>query len=113
MKILSLSTQTCHLMHCLANNLILLLKLYLNQRRFLDYEDIKIEDIKSLAKTKEPDNKPKWMRDKEILSKQNELRVSSSWSTENEPKKQFKANPKASQKLAEIAAKHNIKGRSR
>lgn len=86
---------------------------FLNQRRFLDYEDIKIEDIKNLAKTKEPDNKPKWMRDKEILSKQNELRVSSSWSTENEPKKQFKANPKASQKLAEIAAKHNIKGRSR
>jgi len=86
---------------------------FLNQRRFLDYEDIKIEDIKNLAKTKEPDNKPKWMRDKEILSKQNELRVSSSWSTENEPKKQFKANPKASQKLAEIAAKHNIKGKSR
>ena len=86
---------------------------FLNQRRFLDYEDIKIEDIKNLAKTKEPDNKPNWMRDKEILSKQNELRVSSSWSTENEPKKRFKANPKASQKLAEIAAKHNIKGRSR
>jgi hypothetical protein len=86
---------------------------FLNQRRFLDYEDIKIEDIKNLPKTKEPDNKPKWMRDKEILSKQNELRVSSSWSTDNEPKKQFKANPKASQKLAEIAAKHNIKGRSR
>ena len=95
-------TQQTFICHCTT---------FLNQRRFLDYEDIKIEDIKKVSKTTK--DKPKWMHDKEILSKQNELRVSSSWSTENEPKKQFKANPKASQKLAEIAAKHNIKGKSR
>lgn len=83
---------------------------WLNQKRFLDYEDIKIEDIKKITPTKDKDqdNRPQWMRDKETLSKQNEARVSSSWSTEEQPKKAFKANPKASQKLAEIAAKHNL-----
>ena len=83
---------------------------WLNQKRFLDYEDIKIEDIKKITPTKDKDkdNRPQWMRDKETLSKQNEARVSSSWSTEEQPKKAYKANPKASQKLAEIAAKHNL-----
>ena len=92
-------TETKFIPHCST---------FLNQKRFLDYEDIKLEDIKNLAKTKQPDNKPKWMRDKEILSKQNELRVSSSWSTRSEPKNAPKANPKASQILAKIAAKHNL-----
>ncbi len=95
-------TEQTYICHCST---------WLNQKRYLDYEDIKLEDIKKVTKT--PSNKPKWLHDKEVLSKQNEVRVANSWSTENEPKKQFKANPKASQKLAEIAAKHNIKGRSR
>ena len=95
-------TDTQFICHCTT---------FLNQRRFLDYEDIKLEDIKKSTRTTK--HKPKWMQDKEILSKQNELRVSSSWSTDKEPQKQIRTNPKASQKLAEIAAKHNIKGKSR
>jgi hypothetical protein len=101
--------------HCLAEEIqqtfICHCTTFLNQRRYLDYEDIKLEDIKKVTKTTK--DKPKWMQDKEILSKQNEVRVSSSWSTENKPKNSPKVNPKASQKLAEIASKHNIKGRSR
>tara|TARA_R100000231_G_C5320443_1_gene163249 strand:+ start:103 stop:909 length:807 start_codon:yes stop_codon:yes gene_type:complete len=95
-------TDTQFICHCTT---------FLNQRRFLDYEDIKLEDIKKSTKTTK--DKPKWMQEKEILRKQNELRVSSSWSTDKKPQKKIRTNPKASQKLAEIAAKHNIKGKSR
>ena len=95
-------TEQTYICHCST---------WLNQKRYLDYEDIKLEDIKKVTKT--PSNKPKWLHDKQVVSKQNEVRVANSWSTENKPKNSPKVNPKASQKLAEIAAKHNIKGRSR
>jgi DNA-binding MarR family transcriptional regulator len=95
-------TEQTYICHCST---------WLNQKRYLDYEDIKLDDIKKVTKT--PSNKPKWLHDKEVLSKQNEVRVANSWSTETRPKNSPKVNPKASQKLAEIAAKHNIKGRSR
>lgn len=95
-------TEQTYICHCST---------WLNQKRYLDYEDIKLEDIKKVTKTS--GNKPKWLHDKEVLSKQNEVRVANSWSTENRPKNSPKVDPKASKKLAEIAAKHNIKGRSR
>lgn len=95
-------TEQTYICHCST---------WLNQKRYLDYEDIKLEDIKKVTKTQS--NKPKWLHDKEVLSKQNEVRVANSWSTENRPKNSPKVDPKASKKLAEIAAKHNIKGKSR
>ena len=95
-------TEQTYICHCST---------WLNQKRYLDYEDIKLEDIKKVTKTSS--NKPKWLHDKEVLSKQNEVRVANSWSTENRPKNSPKVDPKASKKLAEIAAKHNIKGKSR
>ena len=82
---------------------------FLNQRRFLDYEDIDIKDIKSISSIKEPD----WKQQKRILSNEIEKRVVATWAESNEPENVVNVDPQASQKLKAIAEKFNLKGRSR
>ena len=79
------------------------------QRRFLDYEDIDIKDIKSISSIKEPD----WKQQKRILSNEIEKRVVATWAESNEPENVVNVDPQASQKLKAIAEKFNLKGRSR
>ena len=91
---------------------------WLSQKQYLDYENKTIEQIVKCHEKRagEQDRKPQWAKDKALLDEQTEKRVSSSWSTQNVPKKPHKHDPKASTKLAEIAAKHkikNAKGKSR
>ena len=93
-------TETKFIPHCST---------FLNQRRFLDYEDIDIKDIKSICSPKEPD----WKQQKRILSNEIEKRVVATWAESNEPENVVNVDPQASQKLKAIAEKFNLKGRSR
>ena len=93
-------TETKFIPHCST---------FLNQRRFLDYEDIDIKDIKSISSIKEPD----WKQQKRILSNEIEKRVVATWAESNEPENIVNVDPQASQKLKAIAEKFNLKGKSR
>ena len=91
---------------------------WLNQKYYLDYENKTIEQIVKCheKRTSEQDRKPQWAKDKALLDAQTEKRVNTTWSIQNDLKTAPKTNPKASKKLAEMAAKHkikNAKGKSR
>lgn len=80
---------------------------WLNQRRFYDYEQIDLKDIKKVAAVTQ--ERQVWTNNKNAPSEQ---RIVSSWAIEKETQN-YKVDPKTSEKLAEIAAKHNLKGKNR
>ena len=93
---------------------------WLNGKRYLDLENNTKEEMVLAHNTKQAekpsksakDNRPQWAKDKDILDEQTERMVQSNWST-SDNEKSGTVNPDAHKKLAAMAEKHKLKGRSR
>jgi len=93
---------------------------WLNGKRYLDLENNTKEEMVVAHNTKQAekpsksakDNRPQWAKDKDILDEQTERMVQSNWST-SDNEKSGTVNPDAHKKLAAMAEKHKLKGRSR
>ena len=86
-------------------------KTFLNQREFLDYEDLTEDQIKTkhaLTKKDKPDNRPQWAKDKDILDEQNEKRVATHWQIEERKEKVLVRDPNIKSKFAKLGKKYNF-----